>query len=475
MAMSALGAGMMLYAAGHKAEALYANLDYMWSGSPVMIPVCFENPDSWNATARATVRQAIETTWQREARVNFTQWDTCMSGEPGLHIQFTTSGESSAPHGRELNGVNYGVKLNVYHDARTFIHEFGHALGFYHEEERPEYHPGSAMNPIDRNGNGIWDYQERKCDKQSYSNKNPYFFGAYDVNSVMSYCSTRTDPQLSPNDIAAARHSYGMRISGSLVSPHGYCFANYQFRGDSAFMWHCDEYLHNQEFDLDKGLLHHGTSPGLCLHATGKQDLVHNEYCSATNISRWDFNNVHVRGWGGTCLDLPGGNTSNGAVVLQSWACGALSGANQRWTINNLGEIRYGNTDKCLTAFAGNGNGVLLYDCNYPTYQRFEFLANGQIRLQSSPMYCLDVQGPWDSDYANRAEGHGLPGNGRQIQTFACTSAQTNQEWHFRGPITHRATGLCLDRQWGGDSPGTDVWLWDCNGGAAQEWDYYFK
>ena len=51
MAMSALVAGMMLYAAGHKAEALYANLDYMWSGSPVMIPVCFENPDSWNATA----------------------------------------------------------------------------------------------------------------------------------------------------------------------------------------------------------------------------------------------------------------------------------------------------------------------------------------------------------------------------------------------------------------------------------------
>jgi hypothetical protein len=34
------------------------------------------------------------------------------------------------------------------------------------------------------------------------------------------------------------------------------------------------------------------------------------------------------------------------------------------------------------------------------------------------------------------------------------------------------APGFCLDVQWGNPAPGTPVWLWPCDGGDAQHWEY---
>jgi hypothetical protein len=42
---------------------------------------------------------------------------------------------------------------------------------------------------------------------------------------------------------------------------------------------------------------------------------------------------------------LPGGNTPVG-TPLQVWACGALGGANQRWSRTRAGQIRYGTTER---------------------------------------------------------------------------------------------------------------------------------
>jgi len=118
-------------------------------------------------------------------------------------------------NGNLTNGVH--VDLNVAcadyatneHCIRALaLHEFGHAIGFYHEEERPEL-------TGDRCGN-----------KSNYYNDKPLELGGYDLESVMSYkgqaapkCApSLTHPttywknQLGAGDIAALQAAYGRRI-----------------------------------------------------------------------------------------------------------------------------------------------------------------------------------------------------------------------------------------------------------------------
>ena len=204
------------------ANAEYANTDYFWKAAPgsvVVIPVCWENPSAAPAERLGWVRGAIESSWQRYARVSFTEWDRCAAGDPGVHIQILTTGTSSAPGGVLLNGKTNGVKLNLYfssspgcvtseaarsHCVRAIaLHEFGHVLGFYHEEERPDYFapPGTPSGA--------------PCATQSWPNSSPKYYGPYDVDSVMSYCGqpfadpTTWKETLSPGDVGAVQRAYG--------------------------------------------------------------------------------------------------------------------------------------------------------------------------------------------------------------------------------------------------------------------------
>jgi hypothetical protein len=104
-----------------------------------------------------------------------------------------------------------------------------------------------------------------------------------------------------------------------------------------------------------------------------------------------------------------------------------------------------------------------VWSCNGGANQRFGVTDAGEITFGGQ---CLDVV-------------TGDMSNGRNIQLYPCKSLSRtdkyNQLWHLTGAVTGLA-GNCLDIR-GGTPAGADytpVQTYTCNGGANQQWDYYF-
>lgn len=488
-------AGVEEYAGPETAESaqtLYGNTAFYWPNAGVGrtdINVCWENPNSApgsSAAARAAWRderrRAIEESWGRNARINFYGWDgvdavnnpsACSNAAAGIHVvicSLPTDARCPALPASQagggypaINGLNNGVRLNPNHPASIAVHEFGHTLGYYHEEERPD-------SPNVTSG---------ACAKQSWPNSNPASYGGYDSTGIMSYCQPPTAaPWLSANDIAGLQRSYGRRKTGSLVTPRAHCAAAHYLHGsgDRAFTWDCDEANRDQEWfatssssDGDAWNLYViGTSSSvpLCLAATSAAPGAAVQLGACSTNNDWRFERMYLRGFGGLCLDLQGGNTAAGTPI-QAWACGALGGANQRWTRTRAGQIRYATTNMCAQI---GSNGLLrLAACNAGDgAQLFNFYGGRIQRLSNAK--CLDVNGPSDAQYV---AGMGMPSNGSFIQEFTCNNS-LNQKWNFSGALRFGAnSNLCLGRGWDGN--GSVLSLASCTGAAeAQVWDYYF-
>jgi hypothetical protein len=290
----------------------------------------------------------------------------------------------------------------------------------------------------------------------------------------MSYCDP--DADLTPNDIAGIQRSYGRRLTGSLVSPQGNCAASHYAvgSGDPVFLWDCDEAYDDQEWwdSVSSGdqryLFLWGWSKGsYCMAPVWPYNGAPVKLEKCHSDDDWVFERVYIRGFGGLCLDLHNGDTTNGNKI-QMWRCGALGGANQRWSISGDGHLRYGSlsSNKCARVYGGK---LVIWDCQASwSSQKFSF--NGQ-RIKWGSQ-CLDVHGPSDGQYL---AGIGMPVNGMRIQTFSCNSS-LNQKWNLTGNIRYANNkSLCLARKNGADSNGAPLVVRYCQTGAdAQTWDYYF-
>lgn len=181
----------------------------VWSNRA--IAVCWENPQTTNDQERGWVRQAVAESWPARANLDFIGWGACAANSSGIRIQIADTGPHTRGLGNRLDGVVNGMVLNftfqnwspACQNQRQFciraiaVHEFGHALAFAHEQNRPDT-PSTCTEPAQGTNGDVT-------------------VGTWDLNSVMNYCnpSWNGNGQLSATDVRAVQQVYGARQSVS--------------------------------------------------------------------------------------------------------------------------------------------------------------------------------------------------------------------------------------------------------------------
>ncbi|MCB0977871.1 MAG: ricin-type beta-trefoil lectin domain protein [Acidimicrobiales bacterium] len=307
---------------------------------------------------------------------------------------------------------------------------------------------------------------------------------------------------------------WNLDASGNITSnaAMGSCFdAQNGAVGASVILWPCKAST-NQRWSLDGTQVRNAVN-GLCLEIAGGVTVPGTAFrlatCNGSLAQQFTFETLQAQAFGqvlnpglNECIGTKGGSTGNGTAAVV-FPCNGT--ANQGWTGTLSGTVNSSaNLGKCLDATGGNvGDRVVLWDCHGGANQKWT-VSDGMVRndindlcvavpgnspvpetelkLQScngSPeqTFSVEVQQAAESQqiYSGSLDrcvdiNNGSTGNGTRAESYPCTGA-TNQQFQF-GPDGQILSALkltkCLDNTSG--TAGSSVLLWDCHGGANQQW-----
>jgi hypothetical protein len=199
------------FSANTISEQLYQGSDAtLWLGG--VVPVCYDGGDGNNPGLLAQARTLLDTYgWSAVANVQFTGWGMCRSpgitGTVRIHFAHGSNGNTSlkGENALQFTDVTLADDASAQQFTYEVLHEFGHVLGWDHEQQRPDNWPQGVF------GGEQYCTQNQTNPPQALIDpygtyRTPY----YDVQSIMSYC-TGNPWALSPGDVAGVQAAYGLK------------------------------------------------------------------------------------------------------------------------------------------------------------------------------------------------------------------------------------------------------------------------